>query len=298
MQTCILVSNDGSIAEVILDISTYFSYEDDLNEDYFEGEPRPFIYRCIQCNDCPIYGNNMLSWHKINNNLFVMYIRPRNWRITDCLVLEKLYPGSNAKAIQINKRHKIWGPAVFWQRNIDMSRQSFINNQLKGSVLAPVNLPANFGIPDTEIPTSEQERYKIAQIYLKALVNHNIATYEDAYVLMGSQIRQQYVKNNLPWYNSGPSFHSRQAKANMILRLDLGTHIPDNRQEHADYLWEPQTIYQVLPENFELFQQIMEQYCERKSIPYEIPAITPETEEADRERIAATIRGRRRRRRH
>jgi hypothetical protein len=204
-----------------------------ISIDPFKGRPTPFYYRILQPKGilkC-IFGDEFpLNWWVIDlpiykEKLIVIAQRPAFWDLRECLKLEKKYQFRNPKAIQINKKQLIWGPALFFKYNKkDLSRDEFINEYVKKSVLKIIKIPKDIGYGDNNtVPKNEKERYVTAQKFIKLLINRNVVTFETGYILFGSQLMSEYVFGGHPFYQAGRSFHTLKENANLFLQLTKGS---------------------------------------------------------------------------
>lgn len=292
-KTCIYLDRSwikNSREEYIDDISLV-NLEIDINneEDPFNELPTPFFHRSIIPNRNIefLLKTDKITYCKLISydipDFYILFERLTRWDMTTSIELEKKYIGGNPRATQICKKHKIWGPAIFFQKGKNLSMEFFIENVLKPSRTEKLEIPPNFGITSL-LPKTEFNRYKIAQKYIQDLVNKNVLTYEDAWILISRQIRHQYVNNANPWFLAGPTFHSLYARANLFLQLTYGVKAKSNENKNADYLWEIMRVNPVLPENYKDLEEKIEIYNKKKTLP-RLTLISYEEELEGRSRI-------------
>ena len=290
----------GDISEVLLNMD-FIRQE---TPDPFDELPTPFFSRFVKNKKISgLFGGNDIDFtfckidipsvYGENNIIYILYERLPEWNIQGAISQIKKYGYGNPRATQICKRHKILGPAVFFHKDgKDIGKPEFIENWLKKSWLKSITISESDFISGT--PKNDIERYNVAQDYLKKIIELNLISYEDGYILFGTQIKQKYVIEGSPWVQGGPCFHSIHVRANMILNITGGSTIRANVSSDANYLWEIQNVNTILPENIDEISTKIESYNKLKKLP-RIQFITYEEEKLRLKRINKSN-GRRRRR--
>jgi hypothetical protein len=266
------------IVEIPIKTSEIFDFKL-IEKDKFKGLPVPYYYKILKKNDYlkKIFINDFyLNWSVINlpiykNKLIMITPRPFYWKLTDCLELNKKWPSGNPKATQINKKHKVWGPALFLKINgQNLDKKTFIKEYYEISRLQNIKMPKNFNY-NGRAPKNMQERYETCQNFIKLLIDKHIVTLETGYILMGTQLVYEYVYNKHPYYQAGPCFHAVSEYTNLFIQLTSGTVINKKHKKNKtpNYMGDILGNKPLYPKNFEEYDNEFKKYLFDRKLHYE-----------------------------
>ena len=294
MIKCIYIDRTSTTNKHVNDKTSYYGdiheieiplVDFNIEEDKFQGKPVPFFNRDVPTGSMDSYfplaaSNDIpIAWCRVDLYdipLIMIYPRPRKWTLKACLELDSIWKMGNPKATQINKYHRIWGPAIFCRngsklqepserRNI--TKDEFIKTCVVPSVLKIIEVPKK--MPVETVPKNKIERHLCAQKWLKGLIDVHILTYEDAYILFGTQINYEYVDKGYIYCQAGPCFHSVREFANLMCELPYGASINTNhsKTDRPSFLWDVQSTPPMYPADYKKYNitHTQEHIQERKT---------------------------------
>lgn len=270
------IGYNGDIHEIIVPLNLIEDIKNKIKTDPFGGKSTPFFYRHLPYSSFlkssfPIafMHHIKLSWTIVDLDIYespliMIFPRPEYWTVKECLKLDNIWKFGNPKAIQLNKKHKVWGNALFFSLFNSLLKSDFIKNYITPSILSTITAPTLEGYDDKIL--SKLERYNVGQKYIKMLVDSCIITYETGYILFGTQINARYVVDAKEFCQGGPNFHAIRVMANILLRLNIGInagiphqdgglHLPNKKEfdQYPNFLWDQLSISPIVCENYELY---------------------------------------------
>jgi hypothetical protein len=224
-------------------------------KDKYHGEPKPFLYR-------PILFRGVFSfWIRIPELKLIMIAeKPKKWSAAEMTRLTMLYRYGNPRATQVNKYHKVWSNAYFFKDDMKtpLTKEEFIK------IIKDTKMKTAPNVILKDNPKDMKERLIVARKYLNLLVTKHIVTFETAYILLGMQLKKQYVVDGKPFYQGGACFDAIYMRASHLLKLEAG--VKGKKDDKADYLWDKITDDTIYPEKYEEYKEYNLSFKEFKEL--------------------------------
>ena len=217
----------------IVEITINKKYIKDIKLKY----PKDVQFVNIQSNIFNICDKKIiLGWSLVYNyrnlpQLVILAERPKVLNIKNIIHLEQKYTMASPKAIAINKHHRIWGKSIFCRLDgKNLTKTDFIKYYNASKLIYNIPItnsktPVEDYIKSIDVNCygkTQNDRYILAQNWLKKLFDHNILTYEDAWIGFAKSLANIYVKNGYSFFETTYS-HSITEYFKIILYLKCGS---------------------------------------------------------------------------
>jgi hypothetical protein len=232
-------------------------------------EPVPYYYNIVPRDKYKklhsIIGADFLHWSFVNYYSVPMIMITTccgAWKYEIMAKMSMIYPSGNPKAIFINKKHYVWGNALFYSLDKDLSRDFFMVNIYEKAFIST----KKFKFKITEKPKNKEERYGVAVGFIEQLVDEYYLTLEDAYILFGTQLNHEYVSGGYNFYQSGNSFHAHYEFCKHFIQLTLGTEL--HKEKEPVYMWSIVSDPPLKCKNYDTYNDMMKKHMKLNNLKY------------------------------
>jgi hypothetical protein len=238
-------------------------------------KPVPYYYNIVPRDKYKklhsIIGADFLHWSFVNYYSVPMIMITTccgSWKYEIMAKMSLIYPRGNPKAIFINKKNYVWGNALFYSLDKDLTRDFFMVNVYEKAFIST----KIFKFKVTEKPKTKEERYSVAVSFIEQLIDEYYLTLEDAYILFGTQLNHEYVTGGYNFYQSGDSFHAHYEFCKHFIQLTLGTEL--HKEKEPVYMWSIVSDPPLKCKNYDTYSDMMKKHMKSNDLKYIDPMKT------------------------